>query len=45
MNRVTILIDDELLEKLKTLAKGNSTNVSQMVRRLVLEESKRNEVD
>ncbi len=45
MKKITLTIDDESLLLLKELANENKTSVSQMVRRLVLEESKRNKVD
>ena len=41
MNRITVLVDDKMLLVLKSMAKEHSTTVSQMIRRLVLEESKR----
>ncbi len=43
MKKVMITINEELLLVLKNMAIENSTSVSQMIRRLVLEESKRNE--
>ena len=45
MKKITLTIDDESLLLLKELANENKTSVSQMVRRLVLEESKRNKMD
>ncbi len=45
MKKITLTIDDESLSLLKELANENKTSVSQMVRRLVLEESKRNKMD
>ncbi len=44
MKKIMITINEELLLVLKEMAEENSTSVSQMVRRLVLEESKRKEV-
>ena len=44
MKKIMITIDEELLLVLKNMADENKTSVSQMVRRLVLEESKRNKV-
>ena len=42
MKRITITIDDETLEILRNISHDNRTSMSQMIRRLVLEESKRN---
>ncbi len=44
MKKIMITIDEELLLVLRKMAEDNKTSVSQMVRRLVLEESKRNKV-
>jgi predicted transcriptional regulator len=42
MKKLTISVDDEILELLAELAKVTKASRSQVVRRLVLEESKRN---
>ena len=44
MKKIMITIDEELLLVLKKMAEDNKTSVSQMVRRLVLEETKRNKM-
>ena len=45
MKKITLSVDEEILELLAELAKKSKASRSQVFRRLVLEESKRNKVD